>query len=128
MKLRVARHTNNFPNILHFYTELLGLELLGEFNNHDNYDGLFIGKPSLPWHLEFTRSKYPANHQPDEDDLLVFYPENEEDYQQIINRMEVNKYPTYEPKNPYWKTNGILYKDPDGFGVIISPLQIKPTN
>ncbi|WP_313376133.1 VOC family protein [Chishuiella sp.] len=73
MELRVARHTNDISRILDFYTKIIGFDLLGEFKNHDNYDGIFLGKKNENWHLEFTTSIEQANHYFDEDDCLVFY-------------------------------------------------------
>ena len=119
MKFRSARHTNNLSPIINFYTEILGLEVVGRFNNHDGYDGVFLGIHGADWHLEFTTSPEPAQHQPDEDDLLVFYPACTEEYSTITERFTKHNIPPAEPKNPYWKTNGTLYKDPDGFGVMI---------
>ena len=74
MKLRVARHTNDLENIKSFYVNILGLEILGGFENHNNYEGIFIGKPSENWHLEFTKSKEKININCNEEDYLVFYP------------------------------------------------------
>jgi len=42
---------------------------LGGFENHNNYDGIFIGKPELDWHFEFTKSDKKADHFSDEDDI-----------------------------------------------------------
>lgn len=47
MKLRFARHTNDLDKIKSFYINVLGFQLLGEFTNHDNYDGIFIGKTNF---------------------------------------------------------------------------------
>jgi catechol 2,3-dioxygenase-like lactoylglutathione lyase family enzyme len=119
MKFRSARHTDNLPAIITFYTEALGLTVLGNFKDHDGYDGVFLGLAGADWHLEFTASNEPANHQPDEDDLLVFYPASAEEYAAITERFAKHNIPPAEPKNTYWKVNGTLYKDPDGFGVMI---------
>ncbi|PZR20038.1 MAG: prolyl endopeptidase [Flavobacterium psychrophilum] len=119
MKFRLARHTDNLTPIINFYTEILGLEVFGNFKDHDGYNGVFLGIPGADWHLEFTTSAEPAQHQPDEDDLLVFYPASAEEYIAIIERFTKYNIPPNEPKNPYWKINGTLYKDPDGFGVMI---------
>lgn len=119
MKFRSARYTNNLSPIINFYTEILGLKVLGNFKDHDGYDGVFLGIPGADWHLEFTTSTEPAQHQPDEDDLLVFYPASSEEYSTITECFAKHNIPPAEPKNPYWKANGTLYKDPDGFGVII---------
>lgn len=86
MKLRVARHTTDLNAITHFYTEMLGLQVLGEFTGHDGYDGVFLGLPDTGWHLEFTVSSEKPIHQPDEDDLLVFYPETTTDYKQLTGK------------------------------------------
>jgi catechol 2,3-dioxygenase-like lactoylglutathione lyase family enzyme len=119
MKFRSARHTNNLTRITTFYTEVLGLQILGDFKDHAGYDGIFLGLPGADWHLEFTTSHEQALHQPDEDDLLVFYPASTEEHTTILEKFRLHNIPASEPKNPYWKINGTLYKDPDGFGVII---------
>lgn len=119
MKFRIARHTNDLKKIISFYTELIGLDILGSFEDHDGYDGIFIGSKNSDWHLEFTISKEAAQHSSDEDDLLVFYTSNETEYQNINTRFIENGYPNRQAKNPYWNENGSYYLDPDGFGIII---------
>ncbi len=127
MKLRFARHTNNLEKVKSFYINVLGLELLGSFENHNNYDGIFIGKPNLGWHLEFTKSDGIVYFNFGEEDYLVFYPENEIEYHEIINRILANKIEFIESRNPYWNdpelSGGKLILDPDGFGIIISNLK-----
>ena len=125
MQFRVARHTNKIEEISEFYTKIIGLEILGDFKNHSNYDGIFIGKPYKDWHLEFTTTHEEVNHQFDEDDCLVFYPESQYEYDAIIERLKINQIEIIISKNPYWNTNGISIKDPDGFVVTISSLKIK---
>ena len=119
MKFRAARHTNNLAPIIEFYHSILGLEILGDFKAHDNYDGVFLGLPEAGWHLEFTTSHEPAQHHPDADDLLVFYPESQLEFDALIQQFASHNIPATEPKNAYWKVNGISYTDPDGFGIII---------
>jgi Glyoxalase/Bleomycin resistance protein/Dioxygenase superfamily len=123
MKLRFARHTNNLDKIKSFYIDILGFELLGSFENHNNYDGVFIGKPNLDWHLEFTKSNEIIEFNFGEEDYLVFYTENEIEYQKIINSISENKIQFIESKNPFWNENGKLILDPNGFGIIISNLK-----
>jgi hypothetical protein len=123
MIVRIARHTNKIEALKIFYTELIGLKILGEFQNHDGYDGVFVGKENLNWHLEFTTSSDKAKQRIDDDDLIVFYPDCESEYQNIIERINAKRIKIVNAKNPYWNQNGILIKDPDGFGVIISALK-----
>jgi hypothetical protein len=77
MKFRIARHTTALNPIVRFYRDLLGLDVLGDFNNHNGYDGVFIGLPGADWHLEFTVSEEAPSHHPDNDDLLVLYLKNQ---------------------------------------------------
>ena len=93
---------------------------MGSFTNHDNYDGVFIGKENLDWHLEFTASDELAKHQFDDDDILVFYPTTKNLYNDIIENINIYKIKTHKAKNPYWHENGILIRDPDGYNIIVS--------
>lgn len=123
MKLRVARHTDDLEKIKTFYIDVLGFELLGSFENHDNYDGIFIGKPNLDWHFEFTKSDKKAHHFSDEDDNIVLYPKTISEYNNLINRLIRNNISTINSINPYWNKNGKMVLDPDGFRIIISDLK-----
>jgi len=120
MKFRVARHTDSLENIVTFYTDILGLQVLDDFKDHDNYNGVFIGFPGADWHLEFTTSDEAPAHKPDADDLLVFYASTIEEYNTILQRFTEHKIRKADPKNPYWKTNGTAFLDPDGYGIIIA--------
>lgn len=124
MVLRIARHTNNLEKIEDFYITILGFERLGGFQNHNNYDGVFIGKPKLDWHFEFTKSSEKANHHFDEDDILVLYPETILEYNRLINSVLENNISIITSKNPYWNENGKMFLDPDGFRIIVSDIKI----
>lgn len=120
MKLRVARHTTNLQPIIGFYCGLLGLELLGRFEDHNGYDGVFIGMKNAGWHLEFTTSALAPQHAPDEDDLLVFYQPSGTAYEALKHKLETNNCIAVSAKNPYWNENGYTYLDPDGYRVVIA--------
>ena len=124
MILRVARHTNNLEEIIEFYTKVLNLEVLGMFKDHDGYDGIFLGKNGVDWHLEFTTSVEKASHTFDEDDNLVFYPATKDSFQKIKENIKTHKLNTYRARNPYWKDKGLLIKDPDGFNIFICSLKL----
>jgi extradiol dioxygenase family protein len=123
MTIRVARHTNDLARIGKFYIELLGFELLGEFKDHNHYDGIFIGLKDAHWHLEFTKSNTIAQHHFDEDDLMVFYPSTMSAYQMLIQRIKAHGIEQVVAKNPYWRENGTTIVDPDGYRIVISPLK-----
>ena len=49
-KLRVARPTDNLEELVRFYRDGLGLEILGSFENHESFDGVIIGAKNAPYH------------------------------------------------------------------------------
>ena len=124
MTFRYARHTNNLEQLKSFYIDVLGLELLGGFENHDGYNGVFIGKQEENWHLEFTQSDEIANHTFDDDDLLIFYPSSKLEFEWLQEKLKNHSIQFVKSKNPYWNENGIQFLDPDGFGIVISHLNI----
>ena len=120
MKFRIARHTNNLTPLIAFYKNILGFEILGQFTGHDGYDGVFIGLPQADWHLEFTVSADAPNHEPDEDDLLVFYADSLEQYEDLLQKFAAHSLTPLKPKNPYWEVNGTTFSDPDGYRLVIA--------
>jgi hypothetical protein len=126
MTFRFARHTNNLEQIKSFYIDVLGFQLLGGFENHNGYDGIFIGKSSENWHLEFTKSEEIVHFDFNEDDVLVFYPNSKIEFDFIMNKIQSTKIEFIKAKNSYWNENGKMVIDPDGYRIIISDLKIKP--
>jgi catechol 2,3-dioxygenase-like lactoylglutathione lyase family enzyme len=124
MKIRIARHTNDLDKISNFYTKVLGLDILGNFINHDGYDGIFLGKKGYSWELEFTQSHTKAEHSFDEDDILVFYPTKLNELIELNNKFTNHNIKKVEAKNPYWQANGTMYLDPDGYRIVISGIKI----
>ena len=125
MKFRFARHTNDLDKLKQFYTNILGFEVLGSFENHNYYVGIFIGKQNLDWHLEFTQSDEIVAFNFNEDDILVFYPETLVEYDALIENCNKNNIGFMASKNPYWNENGKMIVDPDGYRIIISNLKAK---
>ncbi len=106
--------------MLGFYTEVIGLSVLGRFENHDSYDGIFLGLPDGNWELEFTTSDESPNHFPDQDDLLVFYLNSQAEIEALKKRASLLGIHPTAAKNPYWKNNGTILLDPDRFPVCIA--------
>lgn len=124
MTFRFARHTNNLEPLKSFYCNVLGLEILGGFENHDGYDGVFIGKPDENWHLEFTKSTEIVEFNFGEEDILVFYPNSKLEYELLLEKLQQHSVELIKAKNPYWNENGILFLDPDGYRIALSHLKI----
>ncbi|MFJ8529573.1 VOC family protein [Bacillus sp. NPDC094106] len=120
VQLRIARPTDKFEEVITFYEEGLGLKRIGEFHNHEGYDGIMFGLPDAEYHLEFTRhmngSPCPA---PTKDNLLVFYMPNKAEIEKVHSRLHAMGYDEVEPENPYWKEKGITIEDPDGWRIVL---------
>jgi catechol 2,3-dioxygenase-like lactoylglutathione lyase family enzyme len=118
--LRVARPTDDLAAVIEFYRDGLGLEVLFEFEGHDGFDGVMLGWPGTAHHLEFTRrAGHEAGRAPTEDNLLVFYLPDREQWSSAVSRLEAAGYEAVPAFNPYWDTNGTTFEDPDGYRVVL---------
>jgi catechol 2,3-dioxygenase-like lactoylglutathione lyase family enzyme len=122
-QVRIARPTDKLQEVERFYCQGLGLRKLGSFENHNGYDGIMLGLPGFPYHLEFTQhesgSPCPA---PSKDNLLVLYIPDEESISHTVQRLAQIGHPEVEPENPYWKGKGaITVEDPDGWRLVLMP-------
>ena len=119
-KLRVARPTDNLPALLCFYRDGLGLVELASFTAHNNFDGVMLGHPQAPYHLEFTHQPgHEVGRAPTADHLLVFYLPNLPDWQAAVKRMEAVGFAPVPSYNPYWDQFGATFEDPDGYRVVL---------
>jgi catechol 2,3-dioxygenase-like lactoylglutathione lyase family enzyme len=118
--LRVARATDRMEEIRGFYVEGLGLELLAMFEDHAGFDGLILGAPQSPYHLEFTRKRgRPAGAAPDPESLLVFYLPGRAEWQAAVDRLHAFGARPVPSSNPYWDAQGLTFEDPDGFRIVL---------
>lgn len=120
IQFRIARPTNNLEQLKTFYTEALGLKLLGSFEGHAGYDGIMLGMPDKRCHLEFTQYQTKTDlPTPTKENLMVFYFDTSEAYQSANNKIQQMGIKPVEPENPYWKDKSETYEDPDGWRVIL---------
>jgi catechol 2,3-dioxygenase-like lactoylglutathione lyase family enzyme len=118
--LRVARPSDNLEAVVRFYRDGLGLVVLGEFRDHEGFDGVMLGCEGAAYHLEFTRKAgHIAGGAPSADNLLVFYLPNAEEFAEAVARLEQAGYPQVPAFNPYWDQQGQTFADPDGYRVVL---------
>lgn len=117
--LRVARPTADLHALLPFYETGLGLKPLTRFEGHDGFDGVILGHPQAPWHLEFTRSRQPAPRAPSLDNLLVLYLPDRADWEAAVARMRAAGFSPVAALNPYWDRQGVTFEDPEGWRVVL---------
>jgi YycE-like N-terminal domain len=71
--LRIARPTDHLTAIAEMYAKGLVFTVLAQFEDHDGFDGIILGHPQSPYHLEFTTHRgHQVGKAPTQDHLLVF--------------------------------------------------------
>jgi len=120
VQVRIARPTNNLKDLIRFYVDGLGLEVIDSFEDHDGYSGVMVGLPDESYHLEFTEFREPVLcSPPSKDNLLVFYMPNLKEVLAKVEHMRVLGFECTEPENPYWTDKGYTLEDPDGWRVVL---------
>jgi catechol 2,3-dioxygenase-like lactoylglutathione lyase family enzyme len=118
--LRIARPTDNFDEIIRFYRDGLGFNIIASFEDHQGFDGVMLGHDGLAYHLEFTHHHgHSAGKAPTQDNLLVFYIPDRNEWEKAIERMIEHGYSPVKSYNPYWDVNGKTFEDMDGYRVVL---------
>ena len=118
--LRVARPSDNLGALLRFYEQGLGLSVLYRFEDHDGFDGVMLGRPGAPYHLEFTQKRgHVVGRAPTADNLLVFYLPDKDAWLAAIQRLRDAGFDPVPAFNPYWDRDGVTFEDPDGYRVVV---------
>src|ERR1041385_778790 len=113
-KLRVARPTDQLEEVVRFYSEGVGLKILGSFQDHDDFDGVILGGAADAYHFEFTHKRgHAVGRAPTQDNLLVLYFPELNDWNAAIKRMIAAGYNAVSSFNPYWDRHGKTFEDPD---------------
>ena len=118
--LRVARPTDDLAAVVKFYRDGLGFEILYEFQDHDGFDGVMLGRKGAAYHLEFTHKVgHKVGRAPTEDNLLVFYLPDTGEWESAVARLEKAGYKAVRAFNAYWDKKGKTFEDPDGYRVVL---------
>lgn len=118
--LRVARPTDNLSDILRFYRDGLGFEVIDSFEGHQGFDGVMLGHSNLSYHLEFTHHRgHPVGKAQTQENLLVFYLPDQNEWRRAVDRMIEQGYQPVKSYNPYWDLRGKTFEDSDGYRVVL---------
>lgn len=118
--VRIARPTDNLDTIKDMYVNGLGFSLLGEFKDHDGFDGVMIGHKNHNFHFEFTHHQGTnVGKAPTKDNLIVFYFSNPEEWERSCQSMLDAGFIEVESYNGYWDQAGKTFEDVDGYRVVL---------
>jgi prolyl oligopeptidase len=118
--LRVARPSDNLAVVSRMYIDGLGFNLLGEFFDHDGFNGAIVGHPKHAYHLEFTQHKgASAGRAPTQDNLLIFYFVDQQEWSRACEKMLSAGFNSVSSYNPYWDEVGRTFEDVDGYRVVL---------
>jgi catechol 2,3-dioxygenase-like lactoylglutathione lyase family enzyme len=118
--LRMARLTNNLADVMKFYCDGLGFEVLYRFEDHKGFDGVMLGHRDGAYHLEFTKKRgHTIAAVPAGDNLLVFYIPRLTEWRKATRRLESLGFKGVKAFNPYWEKRGKTFEDPDQYRVVL---------
>lgn len=118
--LRVASPTDHLAAIAEMYATGLEFTVLAQFEDHDGFDGIILGHPHQPYHLEFTTQRgHQVGKAPPQDHLLVFYLPDRDEWEASCARMLAAGFQRVLSYNPYWDVHGRTFEDLDGYRVVL---------
>jgi hypothetical protein len=118
--LRVAPSTDHLANVAAMYAKGLGFAVLATFQDHYGFDGVILGHPHQPYHLEFTTHRgHRAGRAPSQEHLLVFYLPQREEWETQCAQMIAAGFQDVASFNPYWGARGRTFEDLDGYRVVL---------
>jgi hypothetical protein len=102
------------------YEKGLGFTVLAQFTDHEGFDGVILGRPQQPYHLEFTQQRgHRVGPAPTKDHLLVFYIPDGPEWEGSCARMLTAGFQRVPSYNPYWDVQGRTFEDVDGYRVVL---------
>jgi catechol 2,3-dioxygenase-like lactoylglutathione lyase family enzyme len=118
--LRIARPVMDPSRSAEMYCRGLGFEVLGQFKDHEGFDGVMVGHPSAHYHLEFVHAaEHNVQPAPTVEDLLVFYIPDAGEWWRRRNELEGAGFQAVESFNPYWSVRGRTYADCDNYRTVL---------
>lgn len=118
--MRIAKPVTNLEKSFLMYSQGLGLHKIAEFNDHNGFDGIMLGREELNWHIEFTFClNHPVQPLQTEEDLLVLYYSDKNEWVHACKRMADASFKMMISFNPYWDMNGKTFIDSDGYRVVL---------
>ncbi|MGW1588245.1 VOC family protein [Streptomyces sp. NPDC002386] len=121
--VRFARPTAHYDDVVVFYRGVLGLPVLAQWRGHAGYDGIVLGLPGTPVHMELLQHGDPPRiPEPHPENQLVLYLRGPGAVAAAARRLTGHGHSPVPAANPYWTERGaVLFEDPDGWQVVLAP-------
>jgi GNAT superfamily N-acetyltransferase/catechol 2,3-dioxygenase-like lactoylglutathione lyase family enzyme len=117
--VRIARPTQRLGDVVAFYRDIVGLDVLAEFRDHDGFDGAMLGQRGAGVHFEFTHEHGGAPLPEASPEALVVLYFDEDDWRAMTQRLDAGGVRGVASRNPYWDRHGVTLEDPDGYRVVL---------
>ena len=119
-QLRIARPVSNLAISRDLYRSGLDLQVLGQFKDHNGFDGVMLGRMGAAIHFEFTYCRaHPVTPWPTAEDLVVFYIPDATEWKSACQRMLHAGFKPVGSFNPYWDERGRTFEDIDGYRTVL---------
>jgi catechol 2,3-dioxygenase-like lactoylglutathione lyase family enzyme len=123
--IRFARLCHRFEETIRFYRDLVGLPLLGTFEDSFGENGAIFGLPGPSLTFELVQSERPVAG-----DLLqqicLYFPDSRAQEAAMEDLRSAGMEPVRS--HPYWEANGaVTYLDPEGHAVVFAPFIYVPS-
>lgn len=119
-QITLSRPTNKFSEVISFYKDGMGMQILGGFDNRNGFDGLYLGFPESHYFLEVTTNKNKESITLNEkSDYLVFYVSDLNKLSLMELKLNVLGYFSIKVSDTYWANKGVVFEDPDGWKIVL---------
>ncbi len=120
-KLRLSRPTNNLENVLRFYCEGLGFEVLDRYEAQQGWDGVIVGHKDWPYQFEFSRRRDGAivPPAPTTDHFFVFCVEDPQQWETLLKNLFQAGFSQITPPQLYADSGVATFEDPEGYRVVL---------
>jgi catechol 2,3-dioxygenase-like lactoylglutathione lyase family enzyme len=123
--LRVVRWSPRYDQTVIFYRDIVGLPVLETFEDSYGLDGIILGLPDGPVHLEIVRSPEGQSIASGVDQLVFYLPDPSAQEQIMARLAAAGVDPAAQIE--YWQDNGgVTYRDPDGREVVFASWIYRP--
>jgi catechol 2,3-dioxygenase-like lactoylglutathione lyase family enzyme len=116
--LRLVRSSTHYDATTAFYRDVVGLEVIDEFQSSYGEDGTIFGLPNSSTHMEIVRA-VAEERSADRFDQLVFYLPSQTSVEIATARLRKHGFNPIADAHPYWRDHGgVVFLDPDGRGLV----------